>query len=143
MRRSERAVIGLSIVACLVWAIPAHAGGGMGTGGFKDVSAPMSCRVILNAPNEPQTIKITDGFSDDVVKVGAAVLYCQPAIAVTVHGVPTTPVGTPDSITCYNLGNADQAKETVSFTDPFGAQQVTTGGISVFCVPAVTSTIGP
>jgi hypothetical protein len=116
----------------------------MGTGGTAEVTAPMSCRVILNAPNQSQTISIVDGFTTtgDAVKVGAAVLYCQPAIAARLSGPVTTLITGPDSITCYNLGNADQAKETVTLTDPFGTQNVTTGGISVFCVPAVTSSIG-
>ena len=145
MRSSKSVIVGLSIVACFLSAIPgAHAGGGMGTGGTAEVTAPMSCRVIVSAPNQPHTVSIVDGFTDtgDAVKVGAAVLYCQPAIATRLSGPVTSLISAPDSITCYNLGGADQAKETVSLTDPFGQQTVVTGGISVFCVPAVTGAIG-
>jgi hypothetical protein len=146
MRSSKSFVVGLSIVAAVVAAVPlAHAGGGMGGGSLADVTAPMACRLILNAANQSQTIKIVDGFtSEDNVKVGAAVLLCQTGLASLVSGPPTAALPstvTPDSITCYNLGNADQLKQPVTFTDAFGEQQATLGGISVFCVPALFGTV--
>jgi hypothetical protein len=145
MKRSKSVVVGLSIVAAFAAVAPAaHAGGGMGGGSLADVTAPMACRLILNAANQSQTINIVDQFANDVVKVGAAVLYCQTGLATLVSGPSTTALPstvTPDSITCYNLGNADQLKQPVTFTDAFGEQQATLGGISVFCVPALFGTV--
>jgi len=153
MSRAVIAVLlGLIVIAP---ASLAHAGGGMGAG-----AGVTTCRLVANAPNQPQTIALVDpfvtnndstdpNFPGDIVKIKSAALVCE--LAATGKTVSGPPTGSPildtvaNSIVCYSVTGANSAKADATIQDPFteaattaGTQHVAVGAIQFVCVPAVT-----
>jgi hypothetical protein len=130
------------LLAVLTASAPgAYAGAGMGAG-----TGTTTCRLILNAVNQPQTVNVTDQWpvnSPDTVKVGAATLLCDiSATGQTVSGPDTTPLPTtvtPNAATCYAVGEADQTKINATILDAFGQQTAKLGGMQFLCVPSVVT----
>ena len=123
-----------SLLALGLAASAADAGGAMGTAG-----STATCRMIQNGVNPPQTVEITDPLTSpsDVVRVGAAVLLCDLAAtgSTLAPGPSTVPITTtPNAVTCYQAGAAEQAKIPATINDGFGTQSVKLGGIQLLCV---------
>jgi hypothetical protein len=147
MIRKAFFVAALSTFTCVTLALPAaEAGGGMGFGSGVSV-----CRLVFNAPNQPQSVSLTDNFSvNDVVNVGALALLCDlPVVeARTISGPSTVPLdGTPTAVACYLVGGAEPVRAPSTVTDPFTLvttnggepqpQNVTIGAVHLLCLPAI------
>ena len=100
-----------------------------------------TCRAVANAPDQPQTIQLSDFFGESTVAVATATFVCDlPATGDTVKG-PETVVGPaaddPNAfVTCYTVRQSDRARLPATIEDAFGTQNVNVGAIQLLCVPS-------
>ena len=158
----KKLIVPMSLAALATLAVstpPVHAGGGMGPG-----AGVTTCRLVTGAPNQFQVVKVQDDYlsatTADTVVIGTLSLICDiPATGQTQNPIqdPNNPniqftTGQPvgeteqNSMTCYTVGRADNAKFPTTVTDAFsrtfqptGTYDVTLGAINLVCVPAIKS----
>ena len=124
----------LAVTALLAVAAPlAQAGGGPGSG----LPGATTCRSVEHEGNPQQVINLTDGLSNQDVKVNPPALLCDLGVAATlVKGPNLVTVDSPNVVMCYHVGGGGGDKIPATITDLFGTHDVKIGGFKLVCVPA-------